>query len=172
MKAIVITIEIVVIAVEIVVVAIGIVVVAIVEIAIVIVSAVVIVIAVIVAGECHCNALKASGDVMALGRGTMPGLNVHERNKTPIVRTRAREIGITIEKILQKSSEFVMVQMSMKSAQGFSFSLRVRVVMSKNEHAVNMANKLINTLTRHCLGIGAAEVDTILSSKINASCLS
>ena len=43
--------------------------------------------------------------------------------------------------------------------------------MSKNEHTINMTNKLINTLTSHCLRIGAAKVGTVLTSEINTAWL-
>ena len=45
----------------------------------------------------------------------------------------------------------------------------MRIVMGKNEHTINMANKLINTLTSHCLRIGAAKVGAVLTSEVNAS---
>ena len=47
----------------------------------------------------------------------------------------------------------------------------MRIVMGKNEHTINMANKLINTLTSHCLRVGAAKVSAVLTSEVNAAWL-
>ena len=110
---IVVAVGVVVVTVEIVIVSIGVVIVTIVEVAVVVIVVVVVVVTV---GKSHCHALKTSCNVMALGRRTMPRLNIHERKKTPIMRARTGKIGITIEKILQESSEFIVIQMSMKSA--------------------------------------------------------
>ena len=41
--------------------------------------------------------------------------------------------------------------------------------MSKNEHTINMANKLINALARHCLRVRAAKVEAVLASKIDTA---
>ena len=109
---IVVAVGVVVVTVEIVIVSIGVVIVTIVEVAVV----VIVVVVVVTVGKSHCHALKTSCNVMALGRRTMPRLNIHERKKTPIMRARTGKIGITIEKILQESSEFIVIQMSMKSA--------------------------------------------------------
>ena len=37
----------------------------------------------------------------------------------------------------------------------------MRVVMSKNEHTINVANKLINALARHCLWVRAAKIEAV-----------
>ena len=41
--------------------------------------------------------------------------------------------------------------------------------MSKDEHTINVANKLINALARHCLWVGAAKVEAVLASKIDTA---
>ena len=98
---------IVVVAIEVVIIAVVVVVLAIV-VSIVVVSVVVVVI-VVATSDGHGNALKTCCEVMTLRRRAMPGLNVHEREKTPKMSTSTWKVGITIEEILQEGSEFIVV---------------------------------------------------------------
>ena len=41
--------------------------------------------------------------------------------------------------------------------------------MRKNEHAINMTNKLINAVAGHALRISTAEVDAVLACKIGTA---
>ena len=41
--------------------------------------------------------------------------------------------------------------------------------MSKNEHAINMTNKLINAISGHALGISTAKVDAVLACEIGTA---
>ena len=99
---------IVVVAIEVVIIAVVVVVLAIV-VSIVVVSVVVVVVIVVATSDGHGNALKTCCEVMTLRRRAMPGLNVREREKTPKMSTSTWKVGITIEKILQEGSEFIVV---------------------------------------------------------------
>ena len=45
----------------------------------------------------------------------------------------------------------------------------MRVVVCENKHAINMTNKLINTVARHTLRVSAAEIDAILACKVGTA---